>query len=125
MDNLPSASGTAAWPASTPPLGVRRNPKDVLAILRQHESDEGNVREQLAKCLNELIKETGMTQTALSMLFGIPQPHISELKHFKLQRFSSERLLRYIALFQRDIDIVVRSVADGRAEGSVSVVRID
>jgi predicted XRE-type DNA-binding protein len=32
-------------------------------------------------------------QAAAAKLLGIAQPHVSELKNYKLSRFSSERLL--------------------------------
>jgi predicted XRE-type DNA-binding protein len=40
-----------------------------------------------------LDKERKLTQVAVAEIFGIPQPHISELRNYKLTRFSSERLL--------------------------------
>ena len=49
-----------------------------------------------------------MTQARAAVLSGIPQPHVSELKHFKLSRFSSERLLRFLTLLDRDVEIVIR-----------------
>jgi predicted XRE-type DNA-binding protein len=51
---------------------------------------------QLAMRLNELVAARRLTQTRAAQLFGIPQPHVSELKHYKLSRFSSERLLRFV-----------------------------
>ena len=46
---------------------------------------------------------------------GIPQPHISELKHYKLSRFSSERLLHFVTLLDRDVEIIIRPKAEGHA----------
>src|SRR4051812_19363975 len=42
-----------------------------------------------------------LTQARVAELFGIPQPHVSELKNYKLSRFSSERLLRFVTLLDR------------------------
>lgn len=39
------------------------------------------------------------------------QPHVSELKNYKLSRFSSERLLRCIALLNRDVEVNWESIA--------------
>jgi predicted XRE-type DNA-binding protein len=52
---------------------------------------------------------------------GIPQPHILDLKHYKLSRFSSERLLRFVTLLDGDVEIIIRPKAKGYALGVVSV----
>ncbi len=41
--------------------------------------------------------------------FGIPQPRVSDLGNYKLSRFSSERLVRFITLLDRDMDIIIRA----------------
>ena len=69
----------------------------------------------------ELVADRGLTQARAAKLFGIPQPHISELKHYKLNRFSSERLLRFVTLLDRDVEIIIRPKAEGHASGVVSV----
>jgi len=82
---------------------------------------DGAVRLQLAQRLNSLIQEKALTQTAAAAIFGIPQPHVSELRHFKLSRFSSERLLRFITLLDRDVEIVIRPKEGPQTHGTVSV----
>ena len=85
------------------------------------EPGERELRTRLAMELNELIGELGLTQTKVAALLGIPQPHLSELKHFKLARFSSERLLRFLTLLDRDVEIVIRPKAGRRSVGMLSV----
>jgi len=94
---------------------------DVLVDLGFPDADERKLRVQLAMRLNELIADRRLTQARAAELFGIPQPHVSELKHYKLSRFSSERLLRFLTLLDRDIEIVIRPKAEGHASGVVSV----
>ncbi|HVZ45620.1 MAG TPA: XRE family transcriptional regulator [Ramlibacter sp.] len=66
----------------------------------------------------------GMTQTAAAKRLGISQPHVSELKRFKLARFSSERLL-HLTLMNRDVEIFIRprvaSPRRGSTAGEVTV----
>lgn len=95
---------------------------DVFEDLGFADAGERKLRVQLAMRLNELIKEQGLTQARAAVLFGIPQPHISELKHFKLSRFSSERLLHFITLLDRDVEILIRPKAEGHESGGVSVL---
>jgi predicted XRE-type DNA-binding protein len=94
---------------------------DVLVDLGFPDADERRLRVQLAMRLNELVADRGLTQARAAKLFGIPQPHVSELKHYKLSRFSSERLLHFVTLLDRDVEIIIRPKAEGHASGVVSV----
>lgn len=94
---------------------------DVLEDLGFADAGERKLRVQLAMRLNELIAGRRLTQARAAELFGISQPHVSELKNYRLSRFSSERLLRFVTLLDRDVEIVIRPKAKGRASGVVSV----
>ena len=94
---------------------------DVLVDLGFADAGERKLRVELAMRLNELIAGRRLPQVGAARLFGIPQPHVSELKNYKLSRFSSERLLRFVTLLDRDIEIVIRPKAKGHASGVVSV----
>jgi predicted XRE-type DNA-binding protein len=94
---------------------------DVLVDLGFPDADERRLRVELAMRVNELIAAYRLTQARAAKLFGIPQPHVSELKHYKLNRFSSERLLRFITLLDRDVEIIIRPKAKGHPSGVVSV----
>ena len=95
---------------------------NVFADLGYADSDERRLRVQFAMQLNELIAARPLTQAQVAALFGIPQPHVSELRNYKLARFSSERLLRFLTQLDRDVQIVIRPKARGRAAGLVSVL---
>src|SRR5947207_2530402 len=90
---------------------------DVLVDLGFPDAAERRLRVQLAMRLNELVATRRLTQAGAAKLFGIPQPHISELKHYKLSRFSSERLLRFATLLDSDVEIIIRPKAKGHAAG--------
>jgi predicted XRE-type DNA-binding protein len=94
---------------------------DVFFDLGFADAGERKLRVQLAMQVNELISKRRLTQAKAAALFHILQPHISELKHYKLSRFSSERLLRFLTLLDRDIEIVIKPKTRGRASGLVSV----
>jgi predicted XRE-type DNA-binding protein len=97
---------------------------DVFADLGFHDSAERKLRVQLAMRVNEIISEQKLPQAKVAVLFGIPQPHVSELKNYKLNRFSSERLMHFITLFDRDVEILIRPKASGHAAGLMSVFAI-
>lgn len=94
---------------------------DVFVDLGFADAGERKLRVQLAMRINELVAERRLTQVKAAALFGIPQPHVSDLKHYKLSRFSSERLLRFLTLLDRDVEIVIRPKAKGQRLGLVSV----
>jgi predicted XRE-type DNA-binding protein len=86
------------------------------------DAGERKLRVQLALRVNDLISEYRLIQAKAAALFGIPQPHVSELRNYKLSRFSSERLMRFITLLDRDVEILIRPKARGHASGLVSVL---
>lgn len=95
---------------------------DVFQDLGFADAGERKLRVQLAMRLNDLIGDRKLTQTRVAELFGIPQPHVSELRNFKLSRFSSERLLHFITLLDKDVEIIIRPKAENHPAGLVSVL---
>ena len=111
--------------AKTPtPEMVEIGSGNVFADLGLPDPDERHLRVQLALRLNDLLQAEGLTQAAAAKRLGIAQPHVSELKNYKLNRFSSERLLHYITLLNRDVEIFIRprSSADSAGTGAGTVM---
>ena len=111
--------------AKTPtPEMVEMGSGNVFADLGLPDPDERHLRVQLALRLNDLLQAEGLTQAAAAKRLGIAQPHVSELKNYKLNRFSSERLLHYITLLNRDVEIFIRprSSADSAGTGAGAVM---
>lgn len=95
---------------------------NVFVDLGLNDPGERQLRVQLAMRLNDLLQAEGLTQAAAAKRLGVAQPHISELKNYKLGRFSSERLLHYITLLNRDVEIFIRPrAADSAGTGAVMV----
>jgi predicted XRE-type DNA-binding protein len=94
---------------------------DVFVDLGFADAGERRLRVELAVRINDLLAERGLTQSKASELLGVPQPHVSELKNYKLSRFSSERLLRFLTRLDRDVEIVIRPKAKGRSAGHLMI----
>ncbi len=98
---------------------------NVFADLGLSDPDDRRLRVQLAARLIDLLEGDGTTQAAAAKRLGISQPHVSELKNYKLGRFSSERLLHFITLMDRDVEIFIRPraavVPAGSLTGAVTV----
>lgn len=95
---------------------------NVFKDLGWADADERKLKVQLAMRVNELIEGKGYTQAQVAELFGLAQPHVSELVNYRLNRFSSERLMYFMTLLDRDVQIVIKPKAVRRKTGSVSVL---
>jgi predicted XRE-type DNA-binding protein len=91
---------------------------NVFADLGLPDPDERQLHVRLTVRLNDLLKAEGLTQAAAANLLGITQPHVSELKNYKLSGFSSERLLHYITLLNRDIEIFLSPRTNSNSNSS-------
>lgn len=81
---------------------------NVFADLGLDSPDERQLRVKLAIRLNDLISAEGLTQAVAAKRLGLAQPHVSELKNYKLSRYSSERLMHLITMLNRDVEIFIR-----------------
>lgn len=95
---------------------------NVFRDLGLADSEDRKLRVQLAVRLNELIDEHRLSQATVAKRFDVPQPHVSDLRNYKLSRFSSERLLRFLTLLDRDVDIVIRPRDSAHETGHVTVL---
>lgn len=62
----------------------------------------------LALKLNQLIDRRGLSQTAAAQLTGMTQPKISQVRHYRLQNISLERLRQALVSLDQQVEIVVR-----------------
>lgn len=94
---------------------------NVFADLGFKGASERKLRVQLALRINELLEERGLTQAKAARIFGIPQPHVSELENYKLSRFSAERLMRFLTVLGYNVEISIQPKAKDHECGLVSV----
>lgn len=66
---------------------------------------ERSLKLQLAAEVNGILQQLGLTQTEAAEKLGIVQPHVSELAHYRLERFSAERLLQFLAQLGQEVEI--------------------
>ena len=94
---------------------IERGSSNVFADLGFADAGERKLKVQLAMELNAILTNRKLTQSATAALFGIAQPHVSELANYKLNRFSSERLMHFLVCLEQDVEIVVRPARNTRA----------
>lgn len=62
---------------------------------------------ELARQIGAAIRERGLTQTAAATALGIDQPKVSALLNGRLAGFSIERLMHFLDLLGKEVQIVV------------------
>jgi predicted XRE-type DNA-binding protein len=90
---------------------------NVLVDLGFEDAEELSAKAALAVKLNELIDRRGLSQTAAAHITGMTQPKISQVKRYKLQNISLERLMQALVSLDQQVAIVVRPARRSRAAG--------
>ena len=89
-------------------IPVTRGSGNVFADLGFDNPEEMQLRADLVQQLREIIKQRRLTQVTAAKLLGIQQPDLSALLHGRLTKYSLERLLRFMTILDRDVEIVVK-----------------
>lgn len=70
---------------------------NVLLDLGFDDAEGLSARAALALKLNELIDQRGLGQTEAAHIIGMTQPEVSQVRRYKLQNISLERLMQALA----------------------------
>jgi predicted XRE-type DNA-binding protein len=82
---------------------------NVFADLGFDNPEEMQLRADLVQQLREIIRRRRLTQVATAKLLGIQQPDLSALLRGRLTKYSLERLLKFMTILDRDVDIIVKA----------------
>jgi predicted XRE-type DNA-binding protein len=87
----------------TKPRGTR----NVLVDLGFPDAEELTAKAILAKKINDILHDRGLTQTGAARLLGMPQPKVSALRNYQLRGISLERLMQALTALGQRVEIVV------------------
>ncbi len=87
---------------------VERSSGNVFADLGLAQPEELKTKLVLAVRLNERIKTLHLKQAEIAKLLGIAQPNVSALLNYRLDNFSSEKLLEFFNALGYDVDFLIR-----------------
>lgn len=90
---------------------------NVLTDLGFDDAEELSAKAALAIKLNELIEKRGLTQTEAADITGMTQPKVSQVRRYKLQNISLERLMQALVSLDQYVEITVRPARAARARG--------
>lgn len=90
---------------------------NVLIDLGFDDAEELSAKAKLALKLNEIIEQRGLSQTDAAHITGMTQPKISQLRRYKLQNISLERLMQALVSFDQHVEIIVRPARQSEDAG--------
>ena len=81
---------------------------NVLVDLGFDDAEELTAKASLAVKFNQLIEKRGLSQAEAAAITGMTQPKVSQVRRYKLQNISLERLMQALVSMDQHIDIIVR-----------------
>jgi len=81
---------------------------NVLVDLGFEDAEELTAKASLAVKFNELVEKRGLSQTEVATITGMTQPKVSQVRRYKLQNISLERLMQALVSLDQRVEIVVR-----------------
>ena len=81
---------------------------NVLADLGFDDAEELTAKAALALKLNTLIEARGLSQIEAAAITGMTQPKVSQVRRYKLQNISLERLMQALVSLDQRVEIVVQ-----------------
>ena len=100
---------------------IQESSSNVFADLELSNPEERFAKAELVRKIGEIIAERHLTQVEAAVLLGIDQPKISALMRGRLGGFSFERLMRFLTILGRDVEITVKAKPGKRRQGEVIV----
>lgn len=101
---------------------VEQSSGNVFVDIGLSSPEERLAKADLAIRISEAIRARRLTQTRAARLLKIDQPKISRLLRGQLSGFSTERLMHFLTLLGRDIEITVKPASRSRRQGHLRVI---
>src|SRR3970040_2252117 len=98
---------------------------NVFADLGYADAKERRLKVELAMEVNRLLGERGLTQARAAKLLGMLQPHVSDLARYRLDRFSVERLMRFLTRLRQGVEIRISAAPVRGVRPAVRVLHAD
>ena len=95
---------------------------NVLADLGFDDAEELTAKAALALKLNTLIDQRGLSQTEAAAITGMTQPKVSQVRRYKLQNISLERLMQALVSLDQQVKIVVQPARRAHGPGILVAV---
>lgn len=90
---------------------------NVLLDLGFDDAQALSAKAALALKLNKLIEQRGLSQMEVAAVTGMTQPKVSQVRRYKLQNISLERLMQALVSLDQRVEIVVQPAQHTHAPG--------
>src|ERR1041385_638742 len=100
-------------------IEVTEGTTNVFADLGYPDAAERQAKVRLARLLQNILKAHKLKQRELAKILGVPQPKVSALLNYRLDGFSVEKLIEFIAALSHNVDIVVHERSARRGAGKI------
>ncbi len=104
------------------PIRVEEGSGNIFADLGLSNPEERLAKADLAIRIAAVIRARRLTQSGAARILKIDQPKISRLLRGQLSGFSTGRLMHFLTLLGRDVEIVVKTAPRSRRQGRMRVV---
>ena len=105
-------------------IAVEEGSGNVFADLGLPNPEERLAKADLALRISGVLRARRMTQASAARILKIDQPKISRLLRGQLSGFSTERLIQFLNLLGRDVEIVIKIAPRSRRQGRLRVVTV-
>ena len=92
---------------------------NVFADLGLPDAGDRQTKTRLAMEVNGVLKSRRVKQTEAGTILHIPQSKVSALVNYRLDHFSVEKLISFLNLLERDVEIVIRPSREAVGHTSV------
>ena len=106
----------------TKEIPVEEGSGNVFADIGVPNPEERLAKADLAVRIAAVIRARHLTQARAAQLLRIDQPKVSRLLRGQLSGFSAERLMHFLTLLGRDVEIVVKPARRSQQQGRLRVV---
>jgi predicted XRE-type DNA-binding protein len=89
-------------------MEVYESDRNIFAELGLPDAETHFLKAQIVAELYRLVQATKLTQAKVGAVMGISQPEVSRLFKGHFREYSVERLMGFLTVFDRDVEIVVK-----------------
>jgi len=82
---------------------------NIFADMNLPDAAELDTRARLGAAICRIVERRRLTQAEVAAALAINQPKVSALLNYKLEGFSVERLMRFLAVVGQDVEIVTKA----------------
>ena len=103
-------------------IQVEESSGNVFADLNLPNPEERLAKAALAVRIASALRAQRLTQARAARILKIDQPKVSRLLRGQLSGFSTQRLMHFLTLLGRDIEIVVKRAPRSHRQGRIRVI---